>query len=276
MADTAAPSAEEVGVYYDEMADFAKLLFGDSIHMGYWDDEAGQTVSEAQDRLTQVIIDTTGASAGQRLIDVGSGTGRPAVLLAQQTGASIVGINVSVGQVASATALARDSGVSDLVTFAVADAMDIPYPEGSFDLVWAMESLSHMKDRVAALREMQRVLKVGGRLVVTDISEIAEMDPGDRELLFTCFLMSSLEAHDRYPEVVREAGFELVAVHDLTPRVNTTLERVAEGYVQKRDKIVARYGEDFAREVDGDFPRLGAAMRNCLGYLLIVARKPAA
>jgi cyclopropane fatty-acyl-phospholipid synthase-like methyltransferase len=276
VSDAVLRSNEEIAGYYDYMGAFFALLFGKSNHMGLWEEGDDSPVSDAQDRLTQVIIDATGLTAGQRLLDVGCGNGRPAVLAAQQTGASVVGINLSTAQIADANKLASEEGVSDKVTFAIADAMELPYPDGSFDAVWAVESLSHMPDRVAALREMLRVLRPGGRLVLTDITERVELKPADKEMMFEAFLMSSIMTHAGYPEAVRAAGFESVQVQDLTAKVNGTLEKVTKTYPERRADVAAAYGEEMAEQLAEGFPALSAVQRNHLGYVVIAASKPAA
>lgn len=68
-------------------------------------------------------------------------------------------------QVNRASTLAKQQGVGN-VQFQVQDALDMTFPDNSFDLVWACESGEHMPDKKKYIEEMTRVLKPGGKIVV--------------------------------------------------------------------------------------------------------------
>jgi SAM-dependent methyltransferase len=100
-----------------------------------------------------------------------------------------------------------------------ADACDLPFEDGSFDLAVCIHVLEHIPDDRQALREMQRVLRPGGRAVLqvppSDLAETREdpsvTDPGERERLFGQYDHVRLCGAD-YPERIAEAGFEVERV----------------------------------------------------------------
>lgn len=100
-----------------------------------------------------------------------------------------------------------------------ADACDLPFEDGSFDLLLCIHVLEHIPDDRQALREMQRVLRPGGRAVLqvppTDLAETREdpsvTDPGERERLFGQYDHVRLCGAD-YPARIAEAGFEVERV----------------------------------------------------------------
>lgn len=79
--------------------------------------------------------------------------------------ATVTGITLSPVQVNRGTTLAKEQGIEN-VKFQITDALDMKFPDNSFDLVWACESGEHMPDKKKYIEEMTRVLKPGGKIVV--------------------------------------------------------------------------------------------------------------
>lgn len=269
------PTPDEVGAYYDLMGSFYATLWGENIHVGYWTgpDDTSSNI-EAQDRLTDLLIEKVGLTTGQTLLDVGCGVGRPAIRLCQRTGASVTGITVSADQAARATRLADQNGVAERVRFRRADAMAIPFEDESFDAAWAFESLLHMPDRQQVLREIWRVLRPGGTFALTDVTEEQPLSDEQRALLYGSFMLRSLETIDRYPALVSAAGFVVDEVIDISAHTKRTLQFVSDALTQKRDEIRALYGDDLLATLEQAWPQLAVIQRDYLGYVVLVARKP--
>src|SRR4051812_18787293 len=102
---------------------------------------------------------------GQRLLDVGCGPGTITVDLARRVApGEVVGIDRSDDVIAAASAL----DAPDNVRFETGDVYALDVADASFDVVHAHQVLQHLTDPVAALRELRRVLRPGGRLAVRD------------------------------------------------------------------------------------------------------------
>jgi len=101
---------------------------------------------------------------GDRMLDVGCGTGR-AVRLAAPVVESAVGLDVSHGMVERARYLS--AGI-DNVRFVEGESGSLPFEDGSVTAVLCTSSLHHYPDPIGAMREMARVLRPGGRLVIAD------------------------------------------------------------------------------------------------------------
>ncbi|MEU4561870.1 methyltransferase domain-containing protein [Actinoplanes sp. NPDC023936] len=154
-------TADQVGQLYDQMAGFESDNFsGDhNLHFGYWDNpEDTSSLERAEERFTELMIEKLQPKPGGRVLDVGCGMGTPAIRLATATGNEVVGVTVSHEQVKRAGLRAGAAGLADRVSFQWADAADLPFADGSFDSVWALESIIHMPDRARVLREMARVV----------------------------------------------------------------------------------------------------------------------
>ncbi|KAL4961732.1 class I SAM-dependent methyltransferase [Aspergillus stella-maris] len=123
---------------------------GGAIHFGLWEGDADDADFEtAADRMTVTIgsnLDTSGP--GKRIIDVGCSTGKPAVQISSSQNFHVTGSSISSHQIELARALAaakaKDTSNSPQVTFQRADAMTLPFADGSFDGAYAIEP--HLAD----------------------------------------------------------------------------------------------------------------------------------
>ncbi|UGY93014.1 methyltransferase domain-containing protein [Streptomyces gobiensis] len=264
---------EEVGEFYDDRGWLYEIFMGQNLHIGYWDDADPDT--DPKDRLTDVLIEQVGLRPGQRLLDVGCGTGHPAVRLAAATGGEVTGITVSAEQVATGERLAAEAGLAGRVRFEQADAMELPYPDGSFDAVWACESVMYLSDRMRSLHEIARVLAPGGVFVLSDYTENEALTEEWRAVLSEGFTVESLPTAGQYPRMLRTAGFEVVRDYDATPHLRRSAARIERLVADNYDKVVEKGGREFAEEFKEMISRVGELERDHLGYSIITARRMA-
>jgi ubiquinone/menaquinone biosynthesis C-methylase UbiE len=248
-----------------------EMLVGHNLHVGFFDDAEAEV--DPKDRMTDVLIDEIGLGAGQRLLDVGCGPGRPAVRFAGRTGAEVVGITVSEDQVATGTRLAKEFGVADLARFELGDAAALSYPDGSFDGAWAVESLTYVPERATALREISRVLRPGGVLVLSDHVERTELTAVQREVLAIGFTVDRLPTEQHYFRLLADVGLQVAARTDATEHMRRTAGRAERTLAENRDLIAERAGESFAERLLATVPRVIALEQQQLGYVILKARK---
>ncbi|KAJ7978871.1 Gamma-tocopherol methyltransferase [Quillaja saponaria] len=144
-----------IAEFYDESSGLWENLWGDHLHHGYYDPDSTASVSDhraAQIRMIEEALRFAGISEDsskwpKTIVDVGCGIGGSSTYLAKKYGAKGQGITLSPVQAERANALAAADGLADKVSFQVADALDQPFPDGQFDLVWSMESGEHMPDK---------------------------------------------------------------------------------------------------------------------------------
>lgn len=121
------------------------------------------------DRLEkELIFSLLGDIENEAVLDVGCGTGNYTIELVKR-GANVVGVDRSEDMLALARQKGQGEGLK--VNFQAADAMNLPYPDSSFDMVISNGLLCFLKEPEKALMEMHRVLKPGGRLVVSVLNK---------------------------------------------------------------------------------------------------------
>ena len=113
----------------------------------------------------------SGAGPGDRVLDCATGTGDLALSFKRAVGASglVVGTDFCAEMLASAPVKARKAGLE--VQFEVADALALPFASGSFDIASIGFGIRNVDDPVACLREMARVVRPGGRVVVLEFGQ---------------------------------------------------------------------------------------------------------
>ena len=116
------------------------------------------------DRDAGVVADflTPRLSAGLSVLDCGCGPGPITLGMAQAVApGAVVGIDIEPSMIERANALAAGSGL-DNIDFQVADIYDLPFDDGSFDIVFSSAVTEHLSDPVRAMRELGRVTRTGG------------------------------------------------------------------------------------------------------------------
>ena len=136
-----------------------RSAFGEDIGQNSW-----LTVAELDRFLSRLNL-----GSSTRLLDVGCGSGGPALHLARRTGCQVVGAELSEEAVAEATRRAHEAGLETRSSFLQADASELlPFDDGSFDALICIDAINHLRDRAGLLGEWARVLRSGGRLLFTD------------------------------------------------------------------------------------------------------------
>ena len=158
----------QIQQFYDASSGLWEQVWGEHMHHGYY----GPTGKEKKDRrqaqidLIEELLNWAGVEQAKEILDVGCGIGGSSLYLAQKFNARAVGITLSPVQASRATERAQEAGLATDVQFQVADALDMPFADDTFDFVWSMESGEHMPDKEKFLHECYRVLKPGGTFLM--------------------------------------------------------------------------------------------------------------
>jgi SAM-dependent methyltransferase len=247
-------------------SDVVALLLGDSYHPG------GLT-------LTRRLASVLDLAPGERVLDVACGRGTTALLLAQEYGARIDGIDLSPANVALAEGAATASGRSGQVRFRAGDAEHLPYPDSSFDAVTCECALCTFPDKPTAATELARVLRPGGRVGITDV--IAEPDRLPAELTtVAAWIACVADARplDHYARLLVDAGLAVTWSERHDHAITRMLDQIEARLSLVRLTAAAKFAE-LGLDLHRAEPVLAAARAavktGALGYGLLVAAKPA-
>jgi arsenite methyltransferase len=110
-------------------------------------------------------------SAGERVLDLGSGAGTDSLVAAQMVGADgrVTGIDMTAPMLAKARAAAAEMGVAN-VEFVEGEAERLPFSDASFDVVISNGVIDLVPDKDAVFAELYRVLVPGGRMQIADVT----------------------------------------------------------------------------------------------------------
>lgn len=147
---------------------------------------------------------------GKTLLDVGSGIGGPACLLAAEFGLDVTGVDLLDWNVVEATKLAAQRGLSDTCRFEQANALSLPFEDKSFDYVFGMDAWCHVPGRDKLLNECHRVLKDDGTLLFHDWLT----DKSDSEGFRFVYAFPPLETLESYQDKLRDAGFDILCAEN--------------------------------------------------------------
>lgn len=260
---------DEVGEFYDDRGWLYEIFMGQNLHIGWWDDV--QPGLDPKDRLTDVLIERTPVSAGQRVLDIGCGTGHPVLRLAAATGADVAGVTVSADQVGSAERNARDRGLAERADFLLADAAELPFDDDAFDAVWLVETMMYISDKTGALTEARRVLRPGGILVLSDYTERTEFSEQMRKVLKEGFTVSALPTAEQYERLFVESGFTVTRSTDATAHLIRSAERIESVVAENYPTVVEKGGQEFAEEFKAMISQVSVLEREHLGYTIVEA-----
>ncbi len=162
---------QNIREFYDASSGLWEQIWGEHMHHGYYGRGGNYKLErrQAQIELIEELLLWAGYNQNQKpqnIIDVGCGIGGSTLYLAKKFGSQATGITLSPVQAARATERASQADLESQVRFEVANALDMPFEEETFDLVWSLESGEHMPDKTKFIAECYRVLKPGGKIIL--------------------------------------------------------------------------------------------------------------
>jgi cyclopropane fatty-acyl-phospholipid synthase-like methyltransferase len=161
--------------------------------------------SAVQDAIEE--LELTPAS---RVLDVGSGLGGPARVIAAETQAQVTAIELQDDLNRLARSLTRRCGLDDRIEHRRADILTASLPAGEYDVVVSWLTFLHIPERESLLSRCLQRLRPGGRILVEDFHARRQLTDRERELLSDEVYCQRLDALADYRAMIEEAGFEAI------------------------------------------------------------------
>jgi tocopherol O-methyltransferase len=222
-------TTEDITNYYDHTEthyrQFWKMEESMGLHYGIWDDKT-KSLAEAIVNTNRQLAFLGKISASDKVLDAGCGVGGSAIFLAKYFGCEVTGITLSQRQVRTATRFASQNGVSNLASFEQMDYTKTRFPDAHFDVVWAIESMQTATDKSLFFKEMRRVLKPGGRLLIADVFKEGDWKITETPVMQTMlngWAMSDVLNIAELTELAKTHNFAPAKNVDVTPHVRKSI-----------------------------------------------------
>ena len=225
--------------------------------------------------LTRGLLAHLDLDADERVLDVASGRGVTALVIAGEHPVEVDGVDLSESNVAHATEAARQAGLAQRVRFHAGDAERLPFPDAVFDAVVCECAFCTFPDKATAASELVRVLRPGGRLAITDVTIAPPGLTGDLAgLAGWVVCLADARPLDEYSSILAAAGMR--TVH--TERHDAALARMVEQIDARlralrmlRSTTPALAGIDFDRGLELAEQAAAAVREGTAGYAMLVA-----
>lgn len=177
---------------------------------------------------TMELIKLSGFTADMHILDIGCGIGGSTRRLADVVGCKVTGVDLSDHYIETADALSGLVGMQEKVDFKACNALDLLFYDNAFDGIWSIQMNMNIHEKVAWLKELYRVLKPGGRLVLYEVCGNVNTPPYFPAPWAQDASMSDLVVPEIFKEQIIEAGFSVEAWCDKTDLAMAAFAQIPE------------------------------------------------
>jgi len=183
-------------------------------------------------------------NASSQVLDIGSGSGGPALFLGRTVGCHITGLDINPSSTAAANEWAQSLGLDARVHFQHGNASQaLPFEDHSFTAVICIDSINHLPGRLQVLKEWHRVLRPGGRLLFTNPIIVTGMLSNEEIAIRSSIGYFLFTPPGEDEQLMQEAGFEVLLHRDVTENNAIVPRRWYDARARRRDELLKIEGE---------------------------------
>ena len=217
--------AQKIQQFYDDSSSLWEQIWGEHMHHGYYGKAGNYKIyrRQAQIDLIEELLNWAKVDQAENIVDVGCGIGGSTICLAQKFQSQATGITLSPKQASRATERGKEANLDLKVQFQVADALNMPFADNKFDLVWSLESGEHMPDKTKFLQECYRVLKPGGTFILATwchrpmdswAGKLTEAEQKHLAEIYRVYFLPYVIALPEYAAIANKCGFRDIQTDD--------------------------------------------------------------
>lgn len=190
-----------------------------ALHYGFYDEKATHHKA-AVANMNKVMAEQVDIEARDQVLDAGCGVGGSGIWLAKNIACHVTGITPVTSQIEDAKANAEKAGVASKTAFIQADFLNTPFPDASFDVIWALESVCHAIQKIEFYQEAFRLLKPGGRLIMAEYCRqgrpFAEAEEQLLQNWLHRWMIDDIDTPEEHRLNAQAAGFKNFDTQDIT------------------------------------------------------------
>ena len=196
---------------YDNSYDRFSADVQHAVRIETYGEDIGQSGWMTADELRRYIA-FLDLKRRDEVLEIGSGSGGPALFLAETVGCRVTGLDINEFGIKNSVELARQRGLESKAEFRLADASQpLPFEADAFDAIVCNDAICHIAGRLEVLKEWRRTLKPGGRMLFTDAlvltGVVSHEEIAGRSSIGNYFFVPDGENE----RLIKEAGFEFAA-----------------------------------------------------------------
>jgi ubiquinone/menaquinone biosynthesis C-methylase UbiE len=222
---------------------YGKYDLYSEIRLETYGEDLGQTSWVTTEESYEIprLLELTRSSV---VLELGCGSGRYGLRVAEQVGCRITGVDVNSNGIRNANELAQRNELDSLVRFEQCDiSKKQAFGDGTFDAVFANDVLCHIPGRAGVVEEIFRILKPGGRFLFSDalvIGGVVSHEEIATRSSVGYYLFSPPGENERF---IKAAGFRLVSVNDTTAKAAQIAGRWHDARERRKDDLIVAEGQ---------------------------------
>jgi ubiquinone/menaquinone biosynthesis C-methylase UbiE len=249
-------------VYSGPVGVLWEMLMGEQIHVG-------------GEKETEILATKAHLKKNTTVLDVCSALGGPARYLAKNYGCIITGLDATQHMVDEAIKRTQQQGLSNLITYKLGNALDMPFKSETFDVVIGQDAWCYVTDKNRLLNEVKRVLKPQGIIAFTDWLQVGTMTDNEWTDLNGFMAFPYMETLEGYTTELKKLGFKILEAEDLSTDFAQHCHVYQDMLRNKlKSGIIDKYGMDLFETADSGLAKwVHAADASKVGRGRIIAQK---